>query len=944
MLGYLNINSIRNKFENLKSLIENKIDIFTVAETKIDNSFPTCQFLIDGFSKPYRRDDTSKSGGLLTYVSENIPSQLKSDYATPADMQIIPVEVNLRKVKWLIVSIYRPPSQDCKYFLENLSLLIDFYSGNYDNIIIIGDFNIEPHVLKMSTFLEKHDLYNHISEKTCWKAVNGTCIDLLLSNKKFSLKHSGTALTGLSDWHSLIYSMLKVTYTKLEPKKVIYRNFKNFNKELFVKDLNGLLQDNIENFSDFQRAFIDALNRHAPQKTRFLRGNNKPHMSKELRKAIMKRSKLQRIAFNSRNTLDWERYKLQRNRVVSLNRKAKRIHFANVSVKTNSKNFWNACKPFFSDKDFLTSKTVLVEDGEVISKNEIIATSFNQYFCNITASLPIKQWTDKSTMLGKFDIVSIAIEKFKDHPSVVNIKSLQSQNDDVTFEFCHTSSKEISDTILKLDTSKSTSGNIPTKILKDVAHEVAESLSSCFNTSLDLDSFPNELKLSDIVPVHKKGSTTDKSNYRPISLLPTLSKVYERIIFNQLLKIMETKLSKYLCGFRKGYSTQHCLLNLLQAWQKHLSNSGKVGAVLMDLSKAFDVLPYDLLIAKLWAYGIGTKSLRFLYSYLNDRKMRVRVESAFSEWLNVLLGVPQGSILGPLLFNIFVNDLFLCDLVSFIANYADDNTLYVMGHSLHDVMSTLTNEVPIVVDWFRINQMVVNPDKFQFLLLGCQKDEECTLAVDNNTITSTDYVKLLGVDIDNKLNFSNHISDLCAKANRKINALLRIRSKLNLEQASTLCDAYILSSFRYCPLIWMFCSKSDDKKINSTHVRALRTVHRDFTTPRDKVLDTYNVETIHRENLRLLATEVFKSIHRLNPSFMWDFFTDKTLSQNLRRGHLLKLPRRSECKQNSLVFRAVLLWNNLPAEVKGAASLSEFKSSIKKQRALYCQCRLCKNT
>ena len=394
------------------------------------------------------------------------------------------------------------------------------------------------------------------------------------------------------------------------------------------------------------------------------------------------------------------------------------------------------------------------------------------------------------------------------------------------------------------------------------------------------------------MPVHKKGSTTDKSNYRPISLLPTFSKVYERIIFNQLLKIIETKLSKYLCGFRRGYSTQHCLLNLLQAWQKHLSNSGKVGAVLMDLSKAFDVLPHDLLIAKLWAYGVGTKSLRFLYSYLNDRKMRVRVESAFSEWLNVLLGVPQGSILGPLLFNIFVNDLFLCDLVSFIANYADDNTLYAMGHSLHDVMSMLESDVPIVVDWFRINQMVVNPDKFQFLLLGCQKDEECTLVVDNNTITSTDYVKLLGVDIDNKLNFSSHISDLCAKANRKINALLRIRPNLDLEQATTLCDAYILSSFRYCPLIWMFCSKSDNKKINSTHIRALRTVHRDFTTPSDKVLDTYNAETIHRDNLRLLATEVFKSIHRLNLSFVWDIFTDKTLSQNLRRGHLLKLPRR----------------------------------------------------
>ena len=169
--------------------------------------------------------------------------------------------------------------------------------------------------------------------------------------------------------------------------------------------------------------------------------------------------------------------------------------------------------------------------------------------------------------------------------------------------------------------------------------------------------------------------------------------------------------------------------------------------------------------------------------------MRVRVESTFSEWLNVLLGVPQGSILGPLLFNIFVNDLFLCDLVSFIANYADDNTWYAMGHG------KLENDVPIIVDWFRINRMVVNPDKF--LLLGCQKDKKCTFVIDNNTIISTDCVKLLGVDIDNQLNFANHISNLCTKANRKLNALLRIRSKLDLKQASTLCEVYLASDIAH---------------------------------------------------------------------------------------------------------------------------------------------------
>ena len=166
---------------------------------------------------------------------------------------------------------------------------------------------------------------------------------------------------------------------------------------------------------------------------------------------------------------------------------------------------------------------------------------------------------------------------------------------------------------------------------------------------------------------------------------------------------MNIKLSKHLCGFRKGYSTQHSLLHLLNKWQKCLHNRGKIGAILMDLSKAFDCLPHDLLIAKLKAYGVGTKSLHFILSYLSNRKHRVRIGSSFSRWLEVMFGVPQGSILGPILFNIFINDLLSLIQECDICNFADDNTLYACDQDIYIVLNRLNNDLIKAMDWFKYN-------------------------------------------------------------------------------------------------------------------------------------------------------------------------------------------------------------------------------------------------
>ena len=248
------------------------------------------------------------------------------------------------------------------------------------------------------------------------------------------------------------------------------------------------------------------------------------------------------------------------------------------------------------------------------------------------------------------------------------------------------------------------------------------------------NSFPDELKLADVLPIHKGKEKSVKGNYRPISILPSLSKVFEKIIFSRIIKFMESKLSILLCGFRSKHSTQHALFKLLQKWQSSLDKKGIVGTILMDLSKAFDSLSHDLLIAKLAAYGFDNPILSLLYDYLNNRFQRTKVGSIFSEWLLLIQGVPQGSILGPLLFNIFINDFFLFIDKSDVCNFADDNTLYSCDSSIEKVIDSLKHDIKKSLSWFRVNQLVANPDKFQLMYLGLNNESEHCLHIDGKII------------------------------------------------------------------------------------------------------------------------------------------------------------------------------------------------------------------
>ena len=271
------------------------------------------------------------------------------------------------------------------------------------------------------------------------------------------------------------------------------------------------------------------------------------------------------------------------------------------------------------------------------------------------------------------------------------------------------------------------------------------------------------MKQADVTPLYKKSNKSLKENYRPVINFPILSKVFKRILFKQMSSFLMIY-SKYQYGFRKGFSTQQYLLALLEKWKRSTDRGKVFGALLTDLSKAFDCLNHDLLIAKLNGYGFSLPALRLIHDYLSNRKQRTRINNSYSTWMEIVLGVAQGSILGLLLFSFFLADLFFIVNSTDIANYADDNMPHATANDIDSLIASLEEASKSLFTWFDNNLMKSNADKCHLLV---SSNEKVTIKIGSYEIANTKREKLLGVYVDSGLSFDYHISEICQKASRK---------------------------------------------------------------------------------------------------------------------------------------------------------------------------------
>ena len=666
-------------------------------------------------------------------------------------------------------------------------------------------------------------------------------------------------------------------------------------------------------------------------------------MTKAISKEIMHRSKLKNNFNKNPNEENKKLYKRQRNFCVAQLKRERKKYYNNLDLRIfkDNKNFWQTVKPLFSDKQQLLERNIVILDDEkVYSDNTVVAEKLNNFFVEAVQSLEIQLYISEAEINDCAGNIEEIVKQYERHPSILQIK----ENVNITdkFVFDDTTPHDIYKRILDLDPKKASIENdIPIKILMRSNDIVAKHLAEIYNNSENNENYPCSLKLGTIIPINKKTTRTRlKKDYRPVRLFPIISKLYEKNMYDQIYAYIDKFLSPYLFGYRKNHSTEQCLTIMMEVWKKALDYKNRAGAVLTDLWKAFDCLNHDPLIAKLNAYGYEKNAINFIiYDYLKERKQRTKVNNSYSSWKNIQYGVPLGSILGPLLFNIFINDIFFFIKKTKIANYADDSTTYTSEENIESLLKTLQDETSMVLKWFNVNEMKSNDDKCHLIVAN---QDNISITLGNECIEAEDSVELLGIKIDKNFNINEHVSDLIRKGNQKLHALARISRYINQDKLKIIMKTLIQSQFNCCSLTWMFHSRILNNKINKLHERALRLVYKNENLTFQDLLKLDNSVTVHQKNLQKLATEMYKVKNNLSPLPMQDLFNAQVTTHDLRNKRYWDIPKtRTVCYGiESVRYRGPKTWELLPDNIKQATTLAEFKTKIKRSKD--CTCRLCK--
>ena len=847
ILASLNVQSLLSKHTDLSSFLHDAnisqvpIDILALQETWTVSHTQAAH--IPGYTFMHNDRKLMRGGGVGFYVKDHLNFSVSKNFSSfiPKIFECLSIELTINNKKIIISSIYRSPSSnqaDVQTFLENLdALLFNLTSQNITAYICL-DSNIN--LLKPSQHQPQQQYLSIIHENNFIQCIekatriignSSSLIDHILTNSRANSLKSGVLISDISD-HFMTF--LEMPFTK-PPKKqnVDYsRNFSKQNLENFRNDLGKLKwtevmssRDIETSYDSFWDPFKTLYELNFPlRKSKFNKNYHaiNGYMTKGLLISRGTKLQLHKKQLKDPSKENVEGYRNYRNLFNKLIRASKK-HYFDINfekAKKNPKKTWGLIKEAIGTNTGNAKINKISVDGNVIENSQEIANEFNKFFTSAG-----KKISD--------DII----------PTDRLPESYLPNNCEHNLEFSPVSQAEVVNIIRNFQPKSSFDiEGISMKLMKYVALEISHPLAHIFSLSLDQGIFPQKLKTSRIIPLHKSGSTELCDNYRPISLLSSISKILEKIVSIKLVNHLDFNklISPRQFGFQKNKNTEQNLLNVINFISNELNKGNFCIGIFLDLKKAFDLCNHEILFKKLKNKGVVGKELEWFKSYFSGRRQAVDINGKISYELELDMSVIQGSILGPTLFLIYVDDLPQSSILETFL-FADDTQGLIAGKNLNELIDTVNLELSKWALWFRCNKMMVNTSKTKYIIFHTkgkkvnmngkdiffnqgQQDSILERIHSNHSDKSSRSYKLLGILLDEHLSFENHISLLKSKLSKALFFINRAKHFVPKKTLTTLYHSLFHSHLLYCPIIVSCANKSALDKITIMQKKAIRTI------------------------------------------------------------------------------------------------------------------------
>ena len=931
-MAHLNIRSLVNKWEVFKAqYMSSNLHILGISETWLNDKLPCEMFKLNNEYTLIRNDrkwsdegttEIKKGGGVAIYIRNNLKfTNLNQWNTSNINIESQWLTIDLPNCKPLLVgNIYRPPKGNIDTFIQVLDNTLSEIDLSKFEIYLMGNMNIDMAdkqsdvYRKIVNFIKPLGLCQIIKQPTRFASTKNSILDICITNSDF-IKQYGVCDVNLSD-HQMILVTRKKVKTPKEKCTFIGRSYRNYNKDVFqAAIINADWSDyNKETTVEgkWQQLIMmiqKTISISCPLKHFRIKQVKEPWITPPLIELIKDKDWAMKQAKRGNDPQLWINAKRLRNTCTNRLRKA-RADFIKENLENNignSKKFWKNIQDVIPSKKNRSMGNFDLYDDTKKQKimTEETADYINNFFVNIGPKL-----AERYDMNWDFD----------------GTKS------EVILDDIRTNLDEIIKLCREININKSSCiEHLSSEILRDAFLAVPEILMELFNLSFELSEIPKEWKIAKVTPLPKSGNSKNVSNLRPISLLPLPSKMIEKIVHNRIYTHCNNNnlLDPKQGGFRPGHSTVSTTAFYINDIYEAMNRRESTLSVYIDAMKAFDTVNHQILLKKIEYFGIIGNNAKWIKNYLHDRKQCTYAKSVLSNEEIITCGVPQGSVCGPLLFLLYINDISKVLKKCKVSLYADDTVLYLSGKNLDEVVTIIQDDLVLLSNWCSKNRLTINCKKTKYCIYGMRsivkksKTQDTILSLNNTILEKVCSYKYLGFILDDQLNFNKHTKQLINIVNHKLYLLSRIRKYLTKRASTTVFKTMILSLIEYGDIIYSGTNKTNLDKIVNLFYRGLR------------ICDNTNNKVSKEDlchNCHIAPLNVRRDMHLLlfmhKQTRIEDLIKKTHIRTRLHQAPVFKIckPNNEKVKQN-ILYRGAILWNGLPASDRNKA-FKEFKTSL----------------